>query len=101
MVDNIGEWAARLGTEKVFKWALRNDFYKYETGEQLDVFIEAAGNGDIKILELADRKELYWYHREILVGAAARTDLDVLLFLLKKKLNEFNLSFTRMCASKG
>jgi hypothetical protein len=36
-----------------------------------------------------------------LVGAAARSNLDVLLFLLKKKPNEFNLSFTRMCASKG
>jgi hypothetical protein len=35
-----------------------------------------------------------------LVGAAARSNLDVLLFLLKKKPNEFNLSFTRMCASK-
>jgi hypothetical protein len=29
-------WAARLGNEKVFKWALRNNFYKYETGKQLD-----------------------------------------------------------------
>ena len=27
MVDAIGELAARLGNEKVFKWALRNDFY--------------------------------------------------------------------------
>ncbi len=79
----------------------RNDFYKYETGEQSDVFIEAAENGHIKILELADRKELYWYHREILVGTAARTNLDVLLFLLKKKPNEFDLRFTRMCASEG
>ena len=64
-------------------------------------WIKAPENGHIKILELADRKELYWYHREILVGAAARSNLDVLLFLLKKKPNEFNLSFTRMCASKG
>jgi hypothetical protein len=101
MVDNIGEWTARSGNEKVFKWALRNDVYEYETGKQSDVFIEAAENRHIKILELAERKELFWYHREILVGAAARTNLDVLLFLLKKKPNEFNLSFTRMCASKG
>jgi hypothetical protein len=45
MVDNIGEWAARLGNEKLFMWALRNDFYIIETGDQLDVFIEAAENG--------------------------------------------------------
>jgi hypothetical protein len=27
MVDAIGELAAKLGNEEVFKWAIRNDFY--------------------------------------------------------------------------
>jgi hypothetical protein len=62
MVDNIAESAARLGNKKVFNWALRNDFYIIKTGDQLDVFIEAAENGHIKILELADKKELDWYN---------------------------------------
>jgi hypothetical protein len=31
----------------------------------------------------------------------ARTDLELLDFLLKKKPNEFNLSFTRMCVREG
>ena len=101
MVDNIGELAARSGNEKVFKWALRNDFYIIETGDQSDVFVEAAENGHIKILELADKKELDWYNREILVGAVARTNLDVLFFILNKKPTEFNLSFTRMCVREG
>jgi hypothetical protein len=64
MVNKIRELAVRLGNEKVFKWALRNDSYKDENW-QSDVFVEAAENGHIKILELADRKELDWYHREI------------------------------------
>ncbi len=98
MVAKISEVAAKSGNGKVFKWALRNGFCK---DDESDVFIEAAENEHIKILEIADRKELDWYHREILVGAAARTDLDVLLFLFKKKPNEFNLGFTRMCACKG
>jgi hypothetical protein len=67
----------------------------------LDVFIEAAENGHIKILELADKKELDWYNWKILVGAAARTDLDVLFFILTKKPTKFNLSFTRMCVREG
>jgi hypothetical protein len=45
----------------VFKWALRNGFCK---DDELDVFIEAAENGHIKILEIADRKvgtaEKFW-----------------------------------------
>jgi hypothetical protein len=56
---------------------------------------------DIKILELADRKELDWYNQKILVGAAARNDLELLDFILNKKPTKFNLSFTRMCAREG
>ena len=96
MVDNIGEWAARSGNEKVFKWALRNGFCK---DDELDVFIEAAENGHIKILEIADRKELDWYRREILVGAAARNDQELLDFILQKKPNKFDLGFKK-CASE-
>jgi hypothetical protein len=36
-----------------------------------------------------------------LVDAAARNDWELLDFLLKKKPNEFNLSFTRMCVREG
>jgi hypothetical protein len=85
----------------VFKWALRHVFYIDETGDQLDVFVEAAENGYIKILELADEKEIFWYNRETLVGDAARTNLDVLFFILTKKPTKFNLSFTRMCVREG
>jgi hypothetical protein len=90
MVDNIGEWAARSGNEKVFKWVVRNGFCK---DDESDVFIEAAENGHIKILEIADRKELDWYCREILVGAATRNDQELLDFILQKKPNEIDLGF--------
>jgi hypothetical protein len=100
MVNRIRELAAMSGNEKVFKWALRNDFYIDENW-QSDVFIVVAENGHIKVLGLADRKELHWYHRKLLVGAAARNDWELLDFLLNKKLNEFDLSFTTMCARDG
>ena len=63
--------------------------------------IQVAENGHIKVLELADIKDLDWYHRKMLDDAVARTNLELLDFLLKKKPNEFNLSFTRMCVTKG
>jgi hypothetical protein len=47
MVDAIRESAATSGSEKVFKWALRNDFY-IDKNWQSDVFIEAKENGHIK-----------------------------------------------------
>jgi uncharacterized protein YuzE len=101
MVAKIGEVAAKLGNVKVFKWALWNEYFHEEYWDD-DIFIDVAENGHIMILELADKKEgLDWYSRDILVDSVARTDLDVLLFLLKKKANEFDLSFTRMCASEG
>jgi hypothetical protein len=53
------------------------------------------------VLELADRKELDWYHRRMLEDAVARTDLELLDFLLNKKPNEFNLNFARMCVANG
>jgi hypothetical protein len=101
MVDNIGEWAASSRNEKVFKWVLRNDFYIDETGEQYGVFVEATQNGHVQILKLADKKELYWYNREIRVGAAARTNLELLELIFNKKPTKFDLGFTRMCACKG
>jgi hypothetical protein len=84
MVDKIGESAARSGNVKVFKWALRNIFYSDRNLNDC-LYEEVAENGHIKILELADRNERDWYNREILVGAAARTDLDLLFFILNKK----------------
>jgi hypothetical protein len=95
MVDTISEVAAKSGNVKVW-----NDFYS--DGNTNDyLYKEVAEDGHIKILELADRKKLDWYHREILVDAAARTDLEVLDFFLNKKPTKFNLSFTRMCAREG
>ncbi len=100
MVYAIRELAATSRNEKVFKWALRKDFYKDEDW-QSDIFIDVAENGHIKILELADRKELHWYHRKILVGAVARTNLELMDFILNKKPTKFNLSLTRMCPTEG
>jgi hypothetical protein len=100
MVYAIRELAATSRNEKVFKWALRKDFYKDEDW-QSDIFIDVAENGHIKILELADRKELHWYCRKILVGAVARTNLELLDFILNKKPTKFNLSLTRMCPTEG
>jgi hypothetical protein len=100
MVDKIEESAARSGNVKVFKWALRNDFYS--DGNWNDcLYKEVAENGHIKVLELTDRKELSWYNRDILVGAAARNDWELLEFVLKKKPNQFDLSFTKTCANEG
>ncbi len=56
MVDTIGEVAAKSANVKVFKWALRNNFYCDEC-----LYEEVTENGHIKILELADKKELDWY----------------------------------------
>ena len=101
MVAKIGEVAAKSGNVKVFKWALWNEYF-HENDWDHDIFIDVAENGHIKILEIADRKEvLDWYSRAILVGAAARNDWELLDFLLKKKPNQFDLSFTRMCVREG
>jgi hypothetical protein len=84
MVANIGEVAAKSGNVKVFKWALWNEYF-HDNYWNVDMFIDITENGHIKILELADSKELLdWYSRAILVDAAARTDLDVLLFFSKR-----------------
>jgi hypothetical protein len=100
MVDTIGEVAAKPGNIKVFKWTLRNNFYR--DGDFNNCLNEeVAENGHIKILELVDRKELDWYHGNILVGAVARTNLELLDFILNKKSTESNLSITRMCAREG
>jgi hypothetical protein len=64
----------------------------------VDIFIDVAENGHKKILELADKKEvLDWYSRAILVDAPARNDWELLDSLLKKKPNQFDLRFMRMC----
>ena len=101
MVAKIGEVAAKSGNVKVFKWALWNEYF-HENDWDHDIFIDVAENGHIKILEIADRKEvLDWYSSEILVGAAARNNWELLDFLLEKKPNQFNFSFTRMCVREG
>jgi hypothetical protein len=101
MVANIGEAAAKSGNVNVFKWALWNEYF-HENDWDHHIFIDVAENGHIKILEIADRKEvLDWYSRDILVDAAARKDWALLDFLLQKKPNQFDLSFTRMCVREG
>jgi hypothetical protein len=81
MVAKISEVAAKLRNVKVFKWALWNEYFHEEYGDD-NIFIDIAEKGHIKILELADSKEvLDWYSRDILVDAVARTDFNVLLFL--------------------
>jgi hypothetical protein len=101
MVANIGEVAAKSGNVKVFKWAIWNEYFddNYWTDE---IFQDIAENGHIKILELADSKELLdWYSRDILVHAAATSDWELLDFLLDKKPSQFDLRFTRMCIREG
>jgi hypothetical protein len=101
MVANISEAAAKSGNVKVFKWALWNEYFddNYWTEE---IFQDVAENGHIKILELADTKKMLdWYSRAILVHAAARSDWELLDFLLDKKPSQFNLRFTRMCIREG
>ncbi len=84
MVDKIRESAARSGNVKVFKWALRNNFYS--DGNWNDcLYKEVAENGHIKIVELADRKELHWYNRDILIGTAARNDWELLEIYSQKE----------------
>jgi hypothetical protein len=63
--------------------------------------MQAAEKGHINVLEWADIKEMHWYHPKMLDDAAARNDLDVLYFLLKKKPHKFNLRFTTMCVTNG
>jgi hypothetical protein len=101
MVNAIGLVAATWGNVQLFKWALWNDFYIEELWRQYEVFDQVAKNGHMKILEWADMKDMPWYGRGMLDDAAARTDLDVLFFLLTKKPHEFNLRFTTMCVTNG
>jgi predicted AAA+ superfamily ATPase len=91
MVNVIGLVAATSGYVQVFKWVLWNNFYIEELWRQYDVFHLVTNNGHIEILEWVDMKDMHWYRQEMLEDAVARTDLDVLLFLLKKKPRQFNL----------
>jgi predicted AAA+ superfamily ATPase len=101
MVNVIGLVAATSGYVQVFKWVLWNNFYIEELWRQYDVFHLVTNNGHIEILEWVDMKDMHWYRQEMLEDAVARTDLDVLLFLLKKKPRQFNLMFTTMCLTNG
>jgi hypothetical protein len=101
MVNTIGLVAATSGNVQVFKWALWNNFYIEDLWRQYEVFHQVAKNGHIQVLEWADMKDMHWYHQKMLDDAAARTDLDVLFFLLTKKPHEFNLRFTTMCVTYG
>jgi uncharacterized protein YuzE len=57
MVANIGEVAAKSGNLKVFKWALWNEYFHEQYWDD-DIFIDVTEKGDIKILELAESKEV-------------------------------------------
>jgi uncharacterized protein YuzE/virulence-associated protein VapD len=95
------EVAAKSGNVKVFQWALWNEYFHEEYWDD-DIFVDVAENGHIKILELADTKEGFdWYSRAILVDAVARNNWELLDFLLQKKPNQFDLSFTKMCVREG
>ena len=101
MVATISEVEAKLGNVKVFKWALWNEYFD-ENDWDHNIFIDIAENGHIKILEIADRKEvLDWYSSEILIGASTRNDWELLDFLLQKKPNKFDLGFKKMCIQEG
>jgi hypothetical protein len=101
MVAKISKVAAKWGNVKVFKWALWNEYF-HENYWNDDIFIDVTENGFIKILKLADRKEvLDWYSRDILVDAVARTNWELLDFLLNKKPSQFDLRFMRMCVREG
>jgi hypothetical protein len=101
MVDEIGKLAAKLGNEEVFKWAIRNDFYFMELFEDENLFLDVAKKGHLRVLEIAHSNRLEWYSREMLEEAAARFDVQLLYFIFDKKPDEFNLSFTKLCVSKG
>jgi hypothetical protein len=101
MVDEIRKLAAKLGNEEVFKWAIWNDFYYMELFDDNDLFLDVAKKGHLRVLEIAQSNRLQWYSREMLEDAAARFDVELMNFIFNKKPNEFNLSFTRMCISKG
>jgi hypothetical protein len=70
-----------------------NNWYIDSLCSQYDIFLQVAENGHIKVLKWADIKDLDWYHPKMLFDAVARTNLDVLYFLLEKKPHKFNLNF--------
>jgi hypothetical protein len=89
MVDTISEVAAKSGNVLVFKWALRNDFFSNRNWNDCLTIQRSHRNGHIKVLKLADRKELDWYSRQMLIDTVVRTDLELLDFTLKKKPHEW------------
>ncbi len=101
MVHRIGKLLAKSGNEEVFKWAIRNDFYFMELFEEDDLFLNVTRKGHLRVLEIASSNRLQWYSRKMLEDAVARFDVELLYFIFNQKPNEFNLSFTRMCISKG
>jgi hypothetical protein len=100
-VHRIGKLLAKSGNEEIFKWAIRNDFYFMELFEDNDLFLDFAKKGHLRVLEIASSNRLQWNSRKMLEDAAARFDVELLYFSFNQKPNEFNLSFTRMCISKG
>ena len=101
MVNDIRKLAAKLGNEEVFKWAIQNDFYFMALFEDDDLFLDVARKGHLRVLEIAHSNRLEWYSREMLEDAVARFNVQLLYFIFNKKPDEFNLSFTRLCVSKG
>ena len=66
-----------------------------------DLFLDVARKGHLRVLEIAHSNRLEWYIREMLEEAVARFDVQLLYFIFDKKPDEFDLSFTRLCVSKG
>jgi hypothetical protein len=101
MVNDIRKLAAKLGNQEVFKWAIQNDFYFMALFEDDDLFLDVTRKGHLRVLEIAHSNRLEWYSREMLEDAVARFDVQFLYFIFNKKPDEFNLSFTTLCISKG
>jgi hypothetical protein len=101
LVHRIGKLSAKSENEEVFKWAIRNDFYFIELFEGNDLFLDITKKGQLRVLEIASSIRLQWYSRQMLEDAAARFNVELLYFIFNQKPNEFNLSFTTMCISKG
>jgi hypothetical protein len=101
MVNDTGKLAAKLGNEEVFKWAIWNEFYFMALFEDNDLFLDVARKGHLRVLEIAHSNRLEWYSREMLENAAARFTVQLLYFIFNRKPDELNLSFTKLCVSKG
>ncbi len=100
-IHRIGKLSAKFGNGEVFKWAICNDIYFMELFEDEDLFLDVTKKGHLRVLEIVSSNMIQWYSREMLEDAAARFDVELLYFILKRKPKELILSFIRMCISNG